>query len=131
MPNERRFFQKSDLLIIVGILVLTGLLALWAGAALRTDSAVAQIYVDGALWREIELSKVEQTEIIDIDAALHVRIEVSPGSIRFLESECRDKICVKTGALTQPPDYAACLPARVAIKITAKGSPPPLDAIAG
>ncbi len=131
MAQERRFFKKSDIAVILSVILAALLYILWTTLGNADKSGVAQIYVDGTLWQTIELAAVEEPYLIELDAALHVHIEVSPGSIRFVQSECRDKICINTGVLSKASDYAACLPARVAVKVVSGDSAPALDGIVG
>ena len=127
---QRRFFAKRDLLIILVLVLLAGGGMLIKAFALPQTGGIAQVYVGSTLTREIDLSRVTQTEVLALDAQLRVKIEVSPGAIRFIESQCPDKLCIKTGTLTKPGEYAACLPAGVAVKIVSQ-SGTGVDAVAG
>jgi len=42
------------------------------------------------------------------------------GSIEFVESDCPDKICVKSGKLNSVGESAACLPNGIVVKIVSK-----------
>ncbi len=127
---QRRFFAKRDFLIIVLLLVLAGGAAWMRLLGASASGGIAQIYVGNTLMREIDLTRVTQTEVIKLDTRLHVEIEASPGAIRFTYSDCPDKLCIKTGTLTKPGEYAACLPAGVAVKIISKTGAG-IDAVAG
>lgn len=131
MAQERSFVKKSDIVIILSVLAAAFLFLLWTSLGKENSDAVAEIYVDGELYQSIDLSQVEEPYLLELDAQLHVVLEVSPDGIRFVESECPDKICIHTGELTSPPDYAACLPARVAVKIVSTSDQTELDGIAG
>ncbi len=131
MAQERSFVKKSDIVIILSVLAAALLFLLWTNLGKGGSDAVAEIYVDGKLSRTIDLSQVEEPYLMELDVQLHVVLEVSPGGIRFIESECPDKICIHTGELTSPPDYAACLPARVAVKVVSTSDQTGLDGIAG
>lgn len=131
MAQERSFVKKSDIVIILSVLAAALLFLLWTSLGKEKSDAVAQIYVDGELYQSIDLSVVEEPYLLTLDAQLHVVLEVSPYGIRFVESECPDKICIHTGELTSPPDYAACLPARVAVKIVSTSDQTDMDGIAG
>ncbi|SDM94129.1 hypothetical protein SAMN05192585_10823 [Acetanaerobacterium elongatum] len=128
--TQRRFFAKRDLVVILVLLLVAGGIACFKLFAVPSGGGIAQVYVGNTLTREIDLSRVTQTEIVEIDARLRVKLEVSPGAIRFIESECPDKLCVKTGTLKNPGEYAACLPAGVAVKIVSKTGAG-VDAVAG
>jgi hypothetical protein len=113
-----------------GLLLIAGGIALFKLLAVLSGGGIAQVYVGNALTREIDLSRVAQTELIELDARLKVKLEVSPGAVRFIESQCPDKLCIKTGTLKSPGEYAACLPAGVAVKIVSKTGTG-VDAVAG
>ena len=55
-------------------------------------------------------------------------IAVSGGTVRFVDSPCPGKTCVMTGALSQPGQWAACLPNEVFVRI--EGAEGGLDAVA-
>lgn len=49
-------------------------------------------------------------------------IEISDGTVRFLDSPCPGKTCVMTGALSEPGQWAACLPNKVFVRIEGSDS---------
>jgi hypothetical protein len=55
----------------------------------------------------------------------HVRIE--HGRVRFIDSPCRNRICVLGGWLSRSGDEAACLPNGVSIALGGGGDP--VDAV--
>lgn len=79
-------------------------------------------------------SGTEAVIIIDGKEAMHVPLEdeytfsaenlenvvfqVKDGKIAFIHSDCPDKLCVNTGFISKPGQYAACLPNKVLLKIT-------------
>ena len=71
--------------------------------------------------KEINLTKAEDEEFEIIALNDHVvKFQIEDHKIRFLESECPEKICVHTGWLSRENDIAACLPNRVTLYITSK-----------
>jgi hypothetical protein len=44
-------------------------------------------------------------------------VEIRRGEVRVLSSPCREKICIKSGAIARPGQWIACLPNRVFIDI--------------
>ncbi len=44
-------------------------------------------------------------------------IEIDKGSIKFIDADCPDKICIKSGTLKKPGETAACLPHKLIITI--------------
>lgn len=49
-------------------------------------------------------------------------ILIKDGAAQFADSDCRDKLCVTMGQISRPTAWAACLPNRVFLRITAKGN---------
>lgn len=44
-------------------------------------------------------------------------IEIREGKIRVVDSPCPEKICIKTGAISKPGQWIACLPNKVFISV--------------
>jgi hypothetical protein len=79
----------------------------------------------------------EQQWIYPLDAETTVRVpgplgetvvEIADGAVRVISSPCPEKICIKTGRISKPGQWIACLPNRVFISIRGKRSEQP-DAI--
>jgi hypothetical protein len=79
----------------------------------------------------------EQQWIYPLDAETTVRVpgplgetlvEIADGAVRIISSPCPEKICIKTGRISKPGQWIACLPNRVFISIRGKRSEQP-DAI--
>lgn len=51
-------------------------------------------------------------------------VHIHDGSVRFISSPCRDKICVAAGALTEAGQWAACLPNRVFVTVLGESDDP-------
>ncbi|MEG2858121.1 MAG: NusG domain II-containing protein, partial [Clostridia bacterium] len=66
--------------------------------------------------REVSLKHDAQ---ISVDGAV---IEVNNGRIRILESDCPDKICVKTGWISRGGQTIACVPLGIVITISGAAS---------
>ena len=56
-----------------------------------------------------------------------VTVEVANGAVRFVESDCPDRVCVNTGAVAHRGACAACVPAGITITVSAQGE---VDAVA-
>lgn len=84
----------------------------------RADNPlIAKIEREGKTITEIDLNSVTDTQYITFDEGIKVTIEVQPGKIRFLDSQCPDQICVKAGWLTKEGHIAVCLPAKTVVSI--------------
>ncbi len=88
----------------------------------------AQIIKDGEILYEISLSDIEGQEEFSLDGR-DVIIIAEKDRIRFVESDCRDQICVFTGWISHSNQIAACLPNRILVKIIGKDDE--VDAVVG
>lgn len=78
----------------------------------------ATISYDGKTVKKIPLNQIKNPQLIDLtDNGLKVTILAENGKIRFLHSECPDKICVKRGWLTTAGDIAICMPAKTMVTV--------------
>ena len=120
-----RRFKKGDivLVLIVGFLALIPLL--W-GYFLRgsneNDNLTAVVIRDGKRMKEIDLNKVQEPQYINFKDGIKITILAEKGQIKFLEADCPDQICVKTGLLTKPGDKAVCLPGKTIVMIKGEGN---------
>lgn len=115
-----KFVKKSDFIIIVVILVLALTLSIFYRRINSDKSAVAEIYYSSELVETIDLNLgIDRTFTIPQDD--HVIIhQYKDGSIRFEESDCPDKVCIKAGKLSVVGESATCLPNKVTIKVIPK-----------
>ena len=109
-----KLFKKGD--IILTVLILLVCIALIFLPELSSEKSVATVYVDGEVIETIKLDEVEKA--YTFSPCENVEIEVEKGRIRFLSSDCPDKLCVKSGWLNSGGATSACLPEKVVISVT-------------
>lgn len=115
-----KFFKKSDFIIITVILFLALGLSIFYRSSNRDKSAVAEIYYNSELVETVDL-KVGVDRTFTIPQEKHVIIhQFKDGSIRFEESNCPDKVCIRAGKLSIVGESAACLPNKITMKIVPK-----------
>ena len=122
MPSEqkRKFAARKDLLVVVAIFAVAAALYAFTKLADFNNGASAEIYYDAKIVKTVTL-KAGYYEKFAVPGQPNVILEVNDKKIRFLESTCRDKICINSGYLSRPGEMAACLPNRVAVKIVDSG----------
>ena len=115
-----KFFKKSDILVVLFI-VLIGILTIGIyNYKFKNKPAVAEIYYKSELVKTVDLSTGVDKRF-SIPQNEHVIFHLDKdGSIRFEESNCPDKICIKTGKLNTVGETAACLPNEIIVKIVSK-----------
>lgn len=116
-----KFFKKSDLIIISGILIVALAFFLVQTFVTNEEGVKAEVYYYSQLIEKVDLEKDKGKEIL-IPQNENVIIGVDDeGRIAFISSDCPDKLCVKTGKLHLVGQYAACLPNGIIVKIVQKG----------
>ena len=124
MRTARARIKTLDYLIFGGVLLLIGLIAV------RT-------YLHGASVPEISIDAAGTQWIYPLDAQTTVQVSgplgdtvvsIRDGSVRVLSSPCPEQICVKSGRISRPGQWIACLPNRVFISIRGRPKEQP-DAI--
>ncbi|NMA34949.1 MAG: NusG domain II-containing protein [Clostridiaceae bacterium] len=112
-----KLFKKTDILIITVIIAAAMVIWLFYSNAVSGRPVRAEIYYWSDLVETVELVPGQQRTITvpqDEDVVLQLDTD---GSIRFIRSDCPDKICVKTGRIHLAGQSAACLPNGVIVKI--------------
>ena len=98
----------------------------------RTDAemvSTAHVLQNGHI---IEIIDLSMDGDIVLESLPDVRFSVRGGAVAFVESDCPDQICVRSGFLNRPGQMAACLPNRLALAIVmehpaAPGHPADMD----
>ncbi len=113
--NKTPLFRKSDIIIIL-VCLLTALIFFLPSLFASDDKLTAVIMADGETVKEIVLTEgTDETFTID-----GVVIKAEGRNIYFEDSNCPDKVCVRSGKLDSKGESAACVPNSVSVYI--KGS---------
>lgn len=105
------------------ILLLSLLLLLCVGAAVllffpASQSQTVQVLQDGRCLYEIDLADVRQPYTLTVEdghGGSNV-LQIEPGRIRILSSDCPDQICVRRSWLDLQSAPIVCLPHRLVIQ---------------
>jgi hypothetical protein len=121
--------KKGDIVLIVGIIFISIIGTIFFKFYYNNDGEkIAIIKQNNKVIKSINLSKVLKSEEIKVTGTYTDVILIEKGRIRFIEADCPDKVCVKTGWLTRNGEMAACLPNRTIIEI--KGQNAKVDGVA-
>ncbi len=111
------WMKKRDVFIIIGLLILAGVVFVIYNQFTKNQLAKAEIYYESELVKTISL-KHAKDETFTLPQDDHVVFHLfSDGSICFEESDCPDKVCIRSGRLRHVGQTAACLPNKFIIKI--------------
>lgn len=113
-------FKKWDIIIIVFLIVLSFVPELIFGIILdkHYNGTYAEITIDGKPYKKIPLSEHTGDEKIDIRTASgYNTLEIRDQSIKVIDADCRDKICEKSGFISDPGQLIVCLPHKLMVEI--------------
>lgn len=112
------YVKKYDILIILIILIISLVFWLASRYLISEQNPIAEIYYYNKLVRTVDLGQgIER--LFSIAEKPNVVFHLfQDGSICFEKSDCPQKLCVKTGRIHNPGQFAACLPNGIIIKIT-------------
>ena len=83
----------------------------------RDERFADQAYIQVGNHDAIEITLADN-RIIDIDGLIgKTRLQIHDGAVRFLESPCRHKICIRQGWLRHGGESGACLPNGLSIRL--------------
>lgn len=107
--------KKGDAVIIVSVFLLC--VFLFISPFLSKDELTAVVTVDGEVKKEVLLSEIEQEYTEQIGDCV---ILFSSSGVRFVSSDCKDKLCVKHGLLKNKGDAMACVPNKTVVALEGK-----------
>ena len=121
--ENSNILRKGDAILILSVLAFAGVILVWKNyftEDLDTGEKTAVVTHAGRDIERVNLSDLKNPVYIKIKD-YNVVIMAEKGRIRFLQSDCPDKICIKAGDLTKCGDKAVCVPSRTQIMISGKG----------
>ena len=108
-----RLFQPLDSLVIIFFVIIV---FTFSGRSLASGQNIVKIYHDGKLYRTLDLTKDATYDILD-----HMVVETKGRSVRVIESDCPEKLCIKSGWVSHPDIPIVCLPNKITIIIPSDG----------
>lgn len=107
--------KKGDYFVIAAALLLS--LLLFIPSFLPSDEKTAEVYVDGEKVKSVSLTSLQAEERFSV-AGCEILFEKDGAS--FLESNCKDQLCVRCGKLKNAGDSMACVPNKVVVTVKAE-----------
>ncbi len=105
-------FHKKEWIFLSCLILL--LIAFLFVRSFRSSSSVAVVTYHGEQLQEIDLSK---DGVYTIQGELTATLEVKNHRIRFIHSQCPDKVCEAFGWISHSGESAICMPAKLAVQI--------------
>ena len=107
-------FQKGDWLAVAVTLVLAAAVFLAFLPRESNTPAVAEIYLDGELIRQVSLDSPQEFRV---EGEYYNTVTVKDGCISVTASDCPGEDCVHSGAISTAGRSIVCLPNRLEIRI--------------
>lgn len=112
--------KKLDIVIIVFLLILSFTPHLIFSTTLSKDysSTYANVKISGKVYDSIQLSsfKGEKTMVIPTEHGSNT-ILIKDNTIKIIEADCKDSLCIKQGAMSKVGETIVCLPNELIIEI--------------
>ena len=121
-PGRRRFLRwlplrLLDVAALLCSLGVAGAITRWVLGA-QGGRAVIRVTAPEATW----LLRPDQDQVLEVTGPLGInRIVVRGGEVFVAAAPCANQICVKTGTVSRPGQWIACLPNRVFVAVEGGG----------
>ena len=104
--------------MLVAVVLVAGI-SLLAMAGLRAETG--RTVVVKSLKGESRLLDLSRRRTVEVEGLLGITtISIDEGTVRFIESPCPHRLCIKKGAVSRVGDLIACLPNGVVARIAGK-----------
>ncbi|GAA0068675.1 NusG domain II-containing protein [Clostridium sardiniense] len=115
-----KIFKKLDIIIILFLIILSFVPYLIFAKTLSKDysSTYANIKISGDVYDNIPLSsfKGEKTLVVKTNHGNNT-ISIKDNTIKIIEADCRDDLCIKQGVISKVGQTIVCLPNELIIEI--------------
>lgn len=110
---------RNDCILILIIILLAG--GFWLIQYLNAvqKEAVLQIYQNGELIGEYELSQPQTIPVTGIDDSYNL-VLIEDGMVRVTDADCPDQLCMKQRSISRNGESIICLPHKLVLQIHAK-----------
>jgi hypothetical protein len=121
--------KKADIIIIALIIIVAATIYLalsFKESDVEAEDLLVEVYYDGELY---DSGSLMTNKVITVETELGFNvIAIEEGAVSMSEADCKDGICIKSGAIDSIGEYIVCLPHKVHVEITGN-SEEGLDAI--
>lgn len=109
--DKRRIIKPADIAAAAAIIAAAAVFLIINNAG--SGGTKAGVFRNGEIIKELSLDKDGVYPFEEYG----ITVEVKNRSIAVTESDCPDKICVRTGFISSPRQAVVCLPKRISVRI--------------
>lgn len=118
---------KADIILIVTVLLISVVSVIFLFVFDLGNATGFEITVDGKLHSAYSFAELKNGEIIEIKTEYgYNKFLYENNSIKCIETDCKDKIEMKSGAISKTNQVLVCLPHKLTVQITGKNT---IDAV--
>lgn len=120
MPEEKTssnpvVLRKRDFLL--AFVVLAAALLIFLALTPKSGDLTAVVEQGGQVLYRIPLREVQSSYTIQVEGEFPAVLLIDPDGVSFQSATCPDQVCVRTGKLIRAGQAAACLPARLTLRL--------------
>lgn len=129
MKNKSKI--RYDIILIIGLLVITAIIALGVRLTEKTGKTV-MVSVDGVVKYTFPLDEDIEFKIEGYEGGINYLV-IKDGEAYLTEASCPDLLCVQMGKISSQGQSIICLPNRVVVEIRDdnESDPKEFDAMVG
>lgn len=130
--KQRKDRKVYIIIVIIGVLFVGSIITiLYRNREIPANLYIC-IYQDGKLWKEIEISHIEEpyTITIEWEGGGYNILEIRDGAVGIVEASCPDKVCQKMGFISNSLMPITCLPNHLMICVVEQDSTEKIDGVA-
>ena len=113
-----KILTKADIVLFFCLIAL-GIALAWFSLAGDSAGAEVVVTVEGKIYGTYDLNK-DQTVTIKQNGHTNKFI-IKDGTVQMTEANCRNHVCIDSGAISRTSQSIVCLPNRVVIEIKGGG----------
>ena len=122
-----KLIKKADIILFFLLIALSIGLTVASFAVSGQGGSQVLVTVEGKEFGTYDLNR-DQT--VDIKSGDHInRIIIEDGTVRMVEANCHNHVCIQQGKISRVNETIICLPNRLMVRIT--GEEAEVDAVSG
>lgn len=116
---DKKSLRTSTWIIIISVILIVCILLSVYLLSHKQSRTVANVYVDGSCMFSVDLSQVTESyeEKITYGNDGFNTLKISPGAICVSDANCPDKVCQRSGSISDGLVPIVCLPHHLVVKI--------------
>lgn len=118
LNKKNRIIKLGDIFVIIFIIALSITILFATKKGGFEEGSIVNIKVDGEIIKSIKIDGKMTGHIEHIHSEFGENdIEITKHGVKMYKSDCKDKLCIKMGEITNKGESIVCLPNRLVVEI--------------